>query len=492
MMKRLLLYIYIIVPVAMLSCSDDDSFSSDSIYRLSFSADTVSLDTVFSTVPTSTYSFSVYNRSKKGLHISKIRLKRGNQTGYRVNVDGVYLDNASGSQAYDFDIRKEDSLRVFVELTPSLNNADVPKLVSDDIVFTLESGVEQSVNLRAYSWDAQMFDSLIISNDSVIETDKPLLVYKGIKIDSMATLRINYPTKIYFHSGAGIDVYGKLIISGQPMQGGDVVLRGDRTDRMFSYLPYDRISGQWRGIHIYPSSSGNIISGADIHSSEYGVICDSAAYNSDETRLTVHHSTIHNCKGPGIQAFNSFVYISDSQISNTLGDCLAVYGGRTEVVFSTLAQFYPFSADRGMALNFADHYEDNPYPTDAFICYNTLVTGYAKDVINGSLRDTVNVASYAFVNSIIRTPEIKDTVEIKHFVNCIFETPEDSVQGKDHFISIDESNMLYDFRLQEKSPARGKAYLFPGEYTVDRYYRLRGEFPDIGCFQYNEEDANKP
>ncbi len=474
----------------MLSCSDDDSFSSDSAYRISFSADTISLDTVFSTVPTSTYSFSVYNRNSKGLHINKIRLKRGNQTGYRVNVDGVYLDNASGSQAYDFDIRKNDSIRVFVELTPSFNNADMPKLVSDDIVFTLESGVEQSVNLRAYSWDAQMFDSLIITRDSVMETEKPVLVRKGIKIDSTATLTIKYPTKIYFHNGAGIDVYGRLIVCGQPVQGGDVVLRGDRTDRMFSYLPYDRISGQWRGIRIYPSSSGNVITGADIHSSEYGIICDSAAYNPDETRLAVHYSTIHNCKGAGILAFNSFVHISDTQISNTLGDCLAVYGGRTEVVFSTLAQFYPFSADRGMALNFADHYNGHPYPTEALVCYNTLITGYAKDVINGSLRDTVNVASYAFVNSIIRTPEIKDTIEIKHFVDCIFETPEDSIQGKEHFINIDETNMIYNFHLQEKSPARGRAYLFPGEYPLDRDYRLRGNFPDIGCFQYNEEDKD--
>lgn len=68
---------------------------------------------------------------------------------------------------------------------------------------------------------------------------------------------------------------------------------------MFDYLPYDRVSGQWRGIRIHSSSSGNYISNADIHSAEYGVVCDSAAYDQLTSRLTLENVIIHNCKGTG-------------------------------------------------------------------------------------------------------------------------------------------------------------------------------------------------
>lgn len=115
-MKRLF-YILLSVSTILSSCSDDDSFSTSRGDLLSFACDTLSLDTVFSTVPTRTYGFWAYNRSSDGLRVSQVRLEHGNQTGFRVNVDGIYLDNSTGSQAQDIEVRKGDSIRVFVELT---------------------------------------------------------------------------------------------------------------------------------------------------------------------------------------------------------------------------------------------------------------------------------------------------------------------------------------------------------------------------------------
>ena len=48
--------------------------------ELEFSKDTVYLDTVFTNIGSSTYSFKVYNRSNNALTIPKIRLKNGNTT----------------------------------------------------------------------------------------------------------------------------------------------------------------------------------------------------------------------------------------------------------------------------------------------------------------------------------------------------------------------------------------------------------------------------
>ena len=95
------------------ACSDNDSFSTDSSLRLTFSTDTVRLDTLFAEVPSVTYTFWIYNRANDGLRIKTARLEKGNQTGFRVNLDGTFL-NPVGQ---DFEVRKGDSLRVFVEIT---------------------------------------------------------------------------------------------------------------------------------------------------------------------------------------------------------------------------------------------------------------------------------------------------------------------------------------------------------------------------------------
>jgi hypothetical protein len=70
------------------SLFDNDSFTTSTSNELSFSTDTVKMDTVFSNVPTATRSFWVYNHSGEGLRCSSVRLEQGATTGFRVNVDG--------------------------------------------------------------------------------------------------------------------------------------------------------------------------------------------------------------------------------------------------------------------------------------------------------------------------------------------------------------------------------------------------------------------
>ena len=123
---------------AIFSCSDDDSFTSSPNNRLVFSSDTVSLDTVFSQVPTATKTFWVYNRSGDGIRCANVRLERGNQTGFRVNVDGAFLGSSSGFLVNDVEVRNKDSIRVFVELTSPMNNKVEPTLLEDNLIFSLD------------------------------------------------------------------------------------------------------------------------------------------------------------------------------------------------------------------------------------------------------------------------------------------------------------------------------------------------------------------
>lgn len=481
-MKRLFFYIALFSAALFSACSDDDSFTTSRSDLLTFSCDTVNLDTIFSTIPTSTHTFWVYNNSSDGLRIRQVRLQRGNQTGFRVNVDGTYLDNTLGSVVNDLEIRKGDSIRVFVEITSGLTNTDTPQLVEDDLVFSLESGVEQKVNLRAYSWDAILCNNVVISHDSVISSIKPIVIRGGLRVDSGATLTINAPARMYFHDAAGIDVYGRLIVNSGATDT-DVVFRGDRMDRMFAYLPYDRVSGQWKGIRIHSSSTGNTIYHADIHSGEYGIVCDSAAYDSLSWRLALENVTIHNCKGPGLEAVNSNISIVNCQISNTLGDCVGIYGGSAFIAYCTLAQFYPFSGDRGVALRFTNYRDTTDIPLYLLECHNSIITGYADDELMGNAKDSTVVFGYYFANCLLRTPENEKLFSSDAFSEIILEKPDDEIQGSKHFKLVDTDNLYYDFHLDSLSTARGKAqeiHLFP--YDRDGVYR--GETPDIGCYQY--------
>lgn len=470
------------VAALLTSCSDDDSFSTSSGARLTFAVDTVRFDTVFSTVPTATKSFWVYNNSGDGLRIQTAQLEHGNQNGYRVNIDGTFLDNTTGSISNNFEVRKGDSIRVFVELTSPTNGGDGPQLIEDNIVFTLESGAQQKVCLSAYSWDAQLVNSLVVSNDTTIASQKPIVIYGGIKVDSAATLTIEAPTKLYFHDGAGVDVFGRLVVNGTATD--NVVFRGDRTDRMFDYLPYDRVSGQWGGVRFHSSSTGNTLTYADIHSGSNGITCDSTGVTEGVSDLVLSRSTVHNCKGVGVSLHCNNVLIENCQISNTYGDCLAILGGSVSVVNCTLAQFYPFSYGRGAALRFSNGSSETASPLASLSVNNTLITGYETDEIMGEQTDDSTIAyNYHFANSILRTPAITDETVLAHFSDVIFETPEDSVQGKQHFANIDEVNLRYDFSLDSLSAARQRAVTV-GTYSTDRRGKSYGDKPDIGCFQY--------
>ena len=378
MIKRLFFFMAT-VALLLTACSDNDSFTKDSSQRLSFSTDTVRLDTLFAEVPSVTYTFWIYNRASDGLRISTARLEKGNQTGFRVNLDGTFL-NPVGQ---DFEVRKGDSLRVFVEITSYENHSVEPKLVEDNLLLTLESGVEQKVNLRTYSYEA------------------------------------------------GVTVEGKL-------EAYNCLLRGDRLDHMFDYLPYDRVSGQWLGIEIASNAEGCWLTDTEVRNAWDGIWADS-------TQVALVNSVVHNCRGYALYAKDSKVALDYVQLTNAENDCLSLHGCEAVVDHCTLGQFYPLTGYRGAAL----YYEATTWPM-ILDCRNTLVTGYDDNVVQVD-KDQEGSLEYHFENCLLRTPEVKDEETL--YVDILWESSKDEFQGKQHFLTFDEENMFYDFTIVVESPA---------------------------------------
>ena len=99
---------------------------------------------------------------------------------------------------------------------------------------------------------------------------------------------------------------------------------GDRTDRMFPYLPYDRLPGQWGGIRFYKTSYENHLVYADIHGGSFGIRCDSSM--TDRRKLTLESSIIRQVSGNGLELTSCQAVVRNSEISNAGENCVSLLG----------------------------------------------------------------------------------------------------------------------------------------------------------------------
>lgn len=466
------------------SCDDSDSFTTSTSALLTFSADTVRFDTVISTIGSTTQQLMVYNRNDDGVRITQVRMNRGESTPFRVNVDGSYLEPESGAVAYGFEVRADDSIRVFAEVTMPYNDQDDPVSLTDTLLFLLESGVEQGVIFTAVGQDAYFWQALAINADTIIATSRPIVIYDSVTVGEDATLTLSPGTRLFFHDDAAMYVDGCVQAQGTMEQ--NVVFRCDRTDYMFSYLPYDNTPSRWGGIVLREKSHDNLFSYADIHAGSWGIACNAAS--SAVTKLTLLNSVIHNVGGDGLSLYNCKAVVANTQISNTLGNCVTVAGGNVRFVHCTIAQFYPWDSDRGDALYLTNVYLSEDYPIDQAHFLNCLVTGYADDVVMGSLQDDDNhTVDYLFDHCVLRTVESDD----ERFVSVTYEDVDDETHGKGQFVTFDTDNFVYDFRLTADALARNKASQeWAADYPYDAYgtSRIDDESPDAGAYEYVAND----
>ena len=444
------------------SCNDDDTFTTSPANVLSMPFDTLKMDTIFAKIPAASKDFWIYNYSGDGIRCASVRLQKGNQSGFRVNVDGIYLGEKTGYQTSEIEVRNNDSIRVFVEATSPDNGSDIYKEMDDKLIFRLESGVEQVINLNAFAWKADVVRNFEVKSDTTIDTSasgSALVVYGGIRVHPEATLTLAPGTTIFFHDDAGIEVMGKLICQGTAEK--NVTLRGDRLDDILEDLPYDRMPGRWKGIHFLKDSYDNVIEYTDLHSGYDGIVCDSSDVN--QTKLTVNSSTIHNCDGYGMYLNNSKVYVANTQITDAYLGCVAIYGGEISLIHNTIAQFYGINSKRGLeALTFANYSGTHTYPLNLEV-KNCIITGFAGNHVKKEKNDSV-AFNYHFYNSLLRTSEVEDTASANHYENIIWEDVKDPKKmtdttsiGDKNFVLVDTHLLRFDFHLDSLSKANGAA-----------------------------------
>ncbi|MBQ0049950.1 MAG: right-handed parallel beta-helix repeat-containing protein [Bacteroidales bacterium] len=454
-MKQKLFYILfsMLIFVAM-SCDDYDKWTTSPLATLRLSCDTVNFGTVITEQSSPTQTMWLWNDHKEGIRISDIRLAEGSSSLFRVNVDGRYLSNGQGA---DFEVRGADSLCVRLEVKAPDIDSDEPHKHSDKLLFTLESGRQQELVLEAEGQDVRILKAQQFDRDATLKAGRPYLVYDSLVVLSDATLSIEPGAILLFHDGVSLVVRGSLQAVGEVEK--PIIFRGDRMDNLLDYLPYDNTTNRWGGIHFMPNCKPSRLAHCDIHSGDYGIQLDeSEKIDSDVPSLHLSNSIIHNVAGAALSVRDNSAIVEGTQFSNALGNVVDLLGGHTSFTHCTMAQFYPWLAERGAALCLADHVGDGPHRVDhpllsaSFV--NCIVTGYADDVVEFSLTDTQDARSpWLISHCLLRTPHTSDD----RLVEVIFDEEDLSPNGKDHFSLFDTENFLYDFTPKPESIVRGKA-----------------------------------
>jgi hypothetical protein len=451
-----------------------------------FSADTVTFDTIFTTIGSATLYFKVYNRSSRPLLISDIELAGGAASFFRLNIDGEPLSRVSNVK-----IPPDDSLFIFVAVTIDPNNTNNPILVRDSVVFNT-NGKLQHIKLLAYGQDVHLIKRKFTATQTW-EADKPYLIYDYLAVDTGEILTINAGCKIYFHRNASMVVYGTLRAEGTFEN--PVVFQNDRPEEF-----YDIIPGQWGTIYFDPVSHDNTLNHVLIMNPTAGIqIGYPTDYNIPD--LTVSNSTILNVSFAGIYAFGADITCYNTVFANSAGPAVALLrGGKYRFWHCTFDNNGVPGASRTSPSIVLTNIFNNPELNPSSGEYEYV--RYEGDLEQADFMNSIVTGNYPHELQFVYDPAAGFTY---HFDHCILKAAEDSISqypaanfssvflNEDPLFVNDTDRYHLDFSLDTLSPAKdsGDMQLLQTWPFLNEDFRgnLRNndKGPDLGAFERKEE-----
>ena len=514
-MKRSFYFIFTIGFLMLWSSCRKDFEFSPSTGNLTFSRDTVYLDTVFSKIGSSTYNLKVYNKSDSDISIPSVKLALGETSNYRLSVDGI-----AGKSFENIELLAKDSLYIFIETTVDIENEAATSgqfLYTDAIEF--DSGTkQQKVELVTLIQDAifiypnrnnttKVVETLSLNIDGeTVETDlqgrellptelnftneKPYVIYGFAAVPNNETLTIDAGARIYFHSesgllvtnGASLKVNGVLSNDQETLEN-QVIFEGDRLETSFSETP-----GQWGAIWLFEGSIDNVINYATIKNANVGILCDGNP-NATNHKLNITNSQIYNSGSFGILGRNTSIAGENVVINNAGQSSFAgTIGGRYNFTHATIVNYWDngfrqlpsvllnnFILDEDNNATLADLGEAN---------FNNCII-YGNDnpeFLLEQIEDETVLFNFKFTNCLLRFQDDSnffsdpayDLTDTNHFENNIFNKTPD-------FKDTD----LNEFIIGVDSEAINQANTtFATQVPIDILGVNRTTSADIGAYQH--------
>lgn len=482
MKNRYIIFIITLFLFASQACKKEHQVNPDSKLKLSFSADTVLFDTVFTSLGSATHQLRIYNNHADDLKISSIRLLGGESSPYRINLDG---ENAT--EFYDKIIPANDSLFSFLRVTINPNDLNTPFVVEDELEF-ITNGNTQVIKLLAWGQNANYIvgDKVTgaiagkykIVADSLQTTvwtpERPYVIYGYALINSYGTLRIEAGTKVYCHQGGGIFAWsdGQLIIDGTAEA--PVIIQGDRLEAYYNDTP-----GQWDQIMLMDGRSGadHRISHAIIRNGFIGINCQSAL-KVTECALRIDNTIIENQSAYGLYSILYPVEAKNFVIANCGTTNFWAFGGDYRLLHGTIANYWNGNEHKdniGMQLlNYATDSQSGElfyYPINIEMS-NCIVYGTQEDEFKTSFSPEVD-STFLLDHCLIKTG--KYTGNMAGFSHCLF--------NYDPFFADIRTNDLHIDSIASPVIGTGNPIIANElPYDLDGVNRLGA--PDMGAYQF--------
>lgn len=498
--KQLISCLSLVLLVGISSCEGLNSFSTNPNHRLSFSVDTLSFDTIFTTFGSATKQFMAYNPNEEALKITTIQLASGSASKFRINVDG-----RKGTIFQNIEVWKKDSLYIAIEVTINPNHADQPLVVEDSVLFDI-NGTRQAVLLQAYGQDVFLIKGgHVLNSDTTLTANRPYLVYDSLLVAEGATLTLEKGVQVYLHNKAKIRISGTLKANGTSNQ--PVVFRGSRRDNMLVdgiSTPYDRIAGQWDGLVFSPTSFNNLFEHVIARNGHSGLTFE--ASHPNQLKIQISNSQITNMSYNILQAVNCHIEASNSQFTNATDSTVALIGGKHQFTHCTLANPGVLGKSRTpncpcliLGNKLTVNNETLPYPLLEAYFDNCIVDGsnaydttklYKGEIMLSVQHEAEQAGSeqfnYRFQSCYLGTARIENS----RFVENVFgKRPTFLKTG------IKDDHFIFDYRLANKSAGIGKANRAVAEkYPTDLYgtNRLTSETgPSVGAYEYVYQEEKK-
>ncbi len=515
-MRYLISLILISFLTTITSCRKDFEFETSS-GNLEFSRDTVYLDTVFSNIGSSTYTLKVYNRSKKDIKIPSIALQRGDNSGYRITVDGMTGNN--NKSFTNVELLARDSLYIFVETTAHIADANPENFLYTDKILFDSGSRQQAVDLVTLIQDAYFIfpnrengiyetvdfgydeEGNIVQtrgrnlqsthpdngNELVWNNDKPYVVYGFASVPNGETLQINAGARVHFHADSGLIVQeGATLkidgaISPEGTQTNEIIFEGDRLEPGFSEVP-----GQWGFVYLREGSKDHEINHLTIKNAIVGLLIE----NNFGNTMNINNTQIYNSSNVGILARHAKIDGFNIVINNAgVAGLACTWGGKYNFTHCTFNNNW--ASNKQVAI-IIDNYLENANQQQ--IAFDLIEANFNNCIIFGSNqiemllnKNSDKLFHYKFENCLIRFnnvnnqftnhPEYQFT-DPTHYIDNIIAL--NSNANQPDFLDLYTNKMM----IGAESAAKGNAKFIYSQNTKDISGKPRTEPSDIGAYNF--------